>query len=312
MMFQEGTRYHIIHRGLVGAVEVPASTAVGDQLLAVDLSPVSIEQWLHRMANFEKYRFDHIIISYHPACPSTTEGALVGYFEVDVDQPMNLGQGENTLKQVLAHYTAEMGSYWTPITWVLNYREGGWFYTDSSRGEKRLTTQGIFRLVAATDVESAFSAGQLEIAYDIVFDVPELQSQDMGTWCQYSGDMVGETTTAMFGGSIDVLDEQYRDPLDVDNVIPQNTHLRYCVVAGPLTSRFQCPRGYWSVAANFVVLFWVLLLYLLVMVRTRIQIIRMLLIMAPPLLRFMLVSILQEWKQLRLLLSSPRMVLTLP
>lgn len=246
--------YSIVHSGLLGNVSIPADTSRGDMIFRIDLSPIVIEEWLSKMSNFEKYRFKHIIVSYKPTCAATEAGTICGFFEWDVDDPLTLDQDEETVRAAMAHESAEMSSVWNPF--MLHFTNGEepdeeW-YIDPSGNEPRFTTQGMFTIIAGSDFPDALEAGTLTVAYEIEFLIPELRSLNSGTWAAYAG-VANTSSSAPFGSKISSLVVEYPDPISGDQVVPQNTSIRYFNDGGePADAIFQIPRGYWEMSFSIV------------------------------------------------------------
>lgn len=242
--------YSFIHSGLLTDVEIPADTVRGDLLYRIDISPL-METWLSSMANFEKYRFKHVFITYKPTCSATEQGGLAGVFEWDVDNPLSSGNGEDTIKDVMAHQSAHMSNVWSPATYhFCNSEEPNeeWFVDPGSR-EKRFTTQGVFSLYAASDF-AALSAGQLCVAYEVELLVPEVRSTTHGTHQIYTGK--NETVNEPLGDELEIIDPHYSDPLLGYKEILGNVSVRYYTDGGtPAEWGIQIPTGFWKI--DFVV-----------------------------------------------------------
>jgi hypothetical protein len=243
--------YRMVHSGLLAPVNIPANAKKGDMIYRINLSPTVVEQWLAKMANFEKFAFEHIVVTYKPVCAATEEGAILGWFEWDVDDPLVLGQGEDSIRDAMAHESAQMGSVWQPMSWHFTNEDepAEMWYVDQTGQEARFTDQGMFSLCTAMDNgEAEFACGELLIAYSIKFQVPELRSSNTGTWGYYYGDGTGEAATP-FGSALTRFDTIYEDPFNGDETVPQNAQMIMHVVGGEYL--LQLPRGFWCVMMNF-------------------------------------------------------------
>jgi hypothetical protein len=243
-------RYVITHSGLLANVDIPANTERGDLLFRVSLDP-RIEQWLQSMSNFEKYRFNHVWIQYVPTVSTTEAGSLAAFFEWDPDDPLQTGQGEDTLREVMAHESAQLSNVWRPMTLVFH---GGdepheLWYVDSNSREKRLCEQGVFNVVAGSDFTAALSAGQLVVVYEIEFEIPELRSVTHGTFCMYDNGASTDADTP-FGDAIDAEQVVYADDLTQDEIVPQNAYVRYFKSSNLYS--MNVPDGYWVVVFRSV------------------------------------------------------------
>jgi hypothetical protein len=249
---RDGEVYTITHRGQLSTLckNCDGVSAVrGQCLFDIDISPL-IESWLQRMSAFEKYAFCDIAVSYIPNVPTTVGAKILGFFQWDIDAPLNYGQGEETIKLAMAHQSAAMVDVWTSHTWMFSNagERKDWWYVDPAGHEPRLTRQGKFSVIAATDMDDANLPtifGDLVVSYRCRFMVPELGSTITGTMISLNN-TVGTTTAAPLGTPpllhYDVID----DSVDPHYDVADNTTVRYFINAAG-NSQFQCPAGYWLV-----------------------------------------------------------------
>jgi hypothetical protein len=168
---QNGWRY--MRQEYLGLVETGVAPKLGDPIFTLDLD-THLAEWLARMANFEQYMFNNVIIKYVPGLPSTAVGSLVGTFEYDVDNLIPLGAGSATTKAMMAHETAKATDLWSEHFWVWKNENKTWLYVNRAGKEQRLAKAGRFSLVAGSDL-AVTSFGYFEIVYDVEFRVCELQ-----------------------------------------------------------------------------------------------------------------------------------------
>lgn len=245
-----GSSYRFTHSGLLCPLEIPANTQKGDMIARIALNPM-IEEWLSKMSNFEKYWFANIAVVYKPSCAATDTGTIVGFFEWDIDDPLSLGQAEDTVKDALAHESAEMTSVWSAASWLFSNADepNERYFVDPAGAEPRLTTQGQFTICAGSDFTDAISAGQLEVAYTVHFAIPEVRSHTQGTWACYHGTGLGSASISCpLGTGLGMEPIHYPDPIMGDETVPQNTAVKTFSDGGsPADVRYQLPAGYWIV-----------------------------------------------------------------
>jgi hypothetical protein len=248
--------YSFIHSGIIGEVSIPGSTKRGDQLLRVDLTPSTLETWLSAMANFEKYRFKNIVVTYVPMCAATEPGAVCGFFEWDVDNPLSVGQGEDSLKDAMAHYSSMLSGVWSPFTCHFNSKEEPTeeWYVGSAGVERRLATQGTFTLIAASDFDDALEAGQLMVAYEIEFFIPEVRSNLDGHWTHHRSLAANNDEDNPFGtepGHFLEYPVYYEDPISGALPVGLNASLKQYFHGTPAVDDYsmQLEEGFWIVAA---------------------------------------------------------------
>jgi hypothetical protein len=250
-----GDIYTITHRGQLSTLckNCDGATAMrGECLFDIDITP-TIESWLQRMSAFEKYSFTDIAVTYIPNVPTTVGAKILGFFQWDVDAPLNYGQGEETIKVAMAHQSAAMVDVWTSHTWLFSSagERKDWWYVDGAGHEPRLTRQGTFSIIAATDMDDAnlpTTFGDLIVSYRCKFMVPELGSSQTGEFASYKG-VSGWTNAHPLGTSIEpylTYDTSVKPSYDVAD----NVTMRYYVPSSGTYSGFgvcQLPAGYWIV-----------------------------------------------------------------
>jgi hypothetical protein len=251
-----GGMYRFSHRGELGALTSSprGSTATrGEVLYTTDLTP-AVEEWVQRMSAFEKYRFRNVAVTYNPNVPTTVGGKILGLFEWDIDAPLNFGQGEETIRVAMAHQSAAMVDLWTPHTWLFSSRNEtkDWWYVDQAGHEPRLTRQGRFTVLAASDMDDAdlpVVFGDLTITYEIEFMVPELSSQPSGSYAFYSG-ATSCTPTNPWGTVIGTADS-YDQGCVPAYLVPTNVAASY-VLSTTGTYYWNLPAGYWIATYRIV------------------------------------------------------------
>lgn len=241
--------YKFIHQDVIGAVSIKAGTKRGDLLFRMEISP-KMAKWLSKVGQFTKYRFVHCFLSYVPTSASIEEGAIILLPEWDVDSPVLGGNGEDTVKQAMAHEAALMTSVWRPaVTHFSNADEPEeYYFVDDMSYEKRLSVQGLFSIYAASDFDKDLEAGQLQITYEVDFDVPDVGNLTDGFWQLLYSSEENATHQQPLGDNPRVGVIVYQDPLAGSLEVPQNLRISYHTTGGsPNEWGIELPYGYWIV-----------------------------------------------------------------
>jgi hypothetical protein len=241
--------YIFCHSDVLDTVSISASTVKGALLKRYDIAP-HIATWLGAMANFEKYRFHNLFITYQPTCGTATPGSIIIMPEKDVDDPLGCGNGEETVKDCMAHQMAVMSTLWSSATVHFNNSDdpSEFWFVDPAGREKRWTTQGLLSIVAGTDFAEGVEPGQLILTYEIEYRVPEVRSMSHGQYSMYKG-VTNVDNDHMFGDTWASEPLLYRDPVLGYEIVPQNSRIRVFYYEEPLgfyTYQFQLPPGYWA------------------------------------------------------------------
>jgi hypothetical protein len=224
-----------------------ASFLRGDLMFSIPLNP-KVELWCQRLAAFERFRFVNVAVSYCPNVPTTAGAKICGYYESDIESPIIVGEGEATIRQVMSHEGASMVDIWTGHSWVRSASsDQEMFYTGSSNHEPRLANQGMFSVVAGTDMDDVnlpAILGDLTISYEIEFAKPSLGDSDYGEETVFGSSMVGCTAALPFGDAIKFF-AQY-DPSTTE-VFSDTVPVAY----DPVTGHMRVPRGYYHFEVQF-------------------------------------------------------------
>lgn len=245
----------ITHSGFLGALSrknlsTGADSVRGDLLYRVSLDPY-IEGWLAKMANFERYRFRNIAITFHPALPTILSGRVMGFFESDVNNPTTGGLGDATMKEAAAHTSAIMVDCWVPHTWVYSFHDGEWLYVSGTCHEPRTSKAGVFSIIAGTDFPSADYPeilGDLLISYEVEFRNPELNATiPYGSYISVNG---FDSMTRDYPFGIKPYSDAFIDGTAVpEYTIPTEISYTYTLVGPGVVggSWFRVPAGYYAV-----------------------------------------------------------------
>lgn len=150
----------------------------GDILATLLIHPLSF--FKTRLAQFselyERYRFRKVNFWYKPSANATQSGQLIGYGDYDPDQILSENTEDN-LSIAAAHLGQSVCKIWEtrsfPFGIVDNYTS---LFTDFSGIDDRLIYQGIYYLLAGSEIDPTVSAlGNLYIEYEIEMIIPVLQ-----------------------------------------------------------------------------------------------------------------------------------------
>jgi hypothetical protein len=162
------------------SVSVPTNTKMGDVLVDQLITPVAMTAT--RMSQFaslfDKYVFTDIRFQYKPIVPVTQEGSMIGFCDYDPSDDMVDGIQSN-VRRAATHLGSSFTQYYQKDSWGLKeIKKDSLFFCDPSHSDERLTTQGRFILVAASDVNTGGSAalemGLLVIKYKLHFYITQL------------------------------------------------------------------------------------------------------------------------------------------
>lgn len=173
-------------REFIGALKVTDTQKMGDHLLRQYLSPQDLTGT--RIAVFsrlyEKYRFRRAVVHYVPMVGSTKAGTIIGFIDVDPDDPPVTGtQSVRTAESATG---AQMNHIFQKGAYRLPTRDGNgeFFFTDPGT-DQRLYRQGLIDIVAVSDFLEAQTIGFLYLEYEIEFKVSHTTGASLanfGSW----------------------------------------------------------------------------------------------------------------------------------
>jgi len=148
----------------------------GDILEAILVSPSSLLQTrLNQFAPlYQRYRFAKLAFYYEPTANATQSGQLIGFTDYDVDAPLQ-GNSADNVSIAAAHLGQAVCQIWEGQTFPFGVVDDlPMLYTSLEGEEDRLIYQGLFYLLAATSLGNDLPLGNLYIAYECEFSVPQL------------------------------------------------------------------------------------------------------------------------------------------
>lgn len=155
----------------------------GDILTTLLINPSLFSET--RLAQFAKlyqrYRFRKLEFWYKPTANATQSGQLIGFADYDPDNLITVNSSAN-LSIAAAHLGQSTNKIWEtaayPFGIVDDYTS---LFVDSESNELRLAIQGVYYLLAASDIASTVtSLGNIYIDYIIEFYIPLLHPVGVG------------------------------------------------------------------------------------------------------------------------------------
>lgn len=169
---------------LIGSVNVPAYGAgVGDILFRHLINPSVFART--RIAQFaplyQRYRFKKLLFVYEPIANATQSGQIIGFADYDPDNILDSDDVEN-VQTAAAHYGEKISQVWEARAFrfgVDDVNDGfTTLYTSTTDAEARLIYQGVFYLIAASDLfkgsPTTTPLGNIYIQYEVEFSIPQL------------------------------------------------------------------------------------------------------------------------------------------
>jgi len=155
-----------------------AGSAPGDLLATLLINPSNFSQT--RLVEFSKlyqrYRFRKLNFYYKPIANSTQSGQIIGFGDYDPDNIISTNSPDN-ISLAAAHLGQRTGKIWETVRFPFGVVDDyTTLYVDTNAAEKRLSYQGVYYLLAASDIESDIGPlGNLYVDYEVEFSIPLLQ-----------------------------------------------------------------------------------------------------------------------------------------
>lgn len=248
-------RVKVVHSGLLGSLSRAPNgvdAVRGDKLMRVAITP-DIEPWLRRVCAYQKYRFRNVAITLQPSVPTTSAGRVLGCFEADVDNPITTGEGEATVNALATSTSSVIVDIWSPHTFVKSFRDdqNEWYYASQSGVEQRTNQQGLFTLVAASDMDADVPDvfADVIVTYEVELDEPILApAPELGMSANVAG-ATSMTVALPFGTAPTVEAYHLLNSSVRGGVVPQSLPYYYENSSGSL---FRFPVGYYFAAIKLV------------------------------------------------------------
>jgi len=154
----------------------------GDILSTILINPSLFTQTrLYQFALlYQRYRFRHLNFWFKPIANATQSGQLIGFADYDPDNILT-GNGAENISIAAAHLGQMTGKIWEttqfPFGIVDDYTS---LFVDADASELRLAIQGVFYLLAASEISSDISAlGNIYVDYQVEFYIPLLLDKSL-------------------------------------------------------------------------------------------------------------------------------------
>jgi hypothetical protein len=173
----------------IGAVSSSeAGNLAGDLLFTQRIQPKMFEQTrLEQIAPlYQRYRFKRVSFIYEPTANATQGGQLLGFCDFDADSVIIENSPAN-LQRAAAHEGQAVTQIWQKQVFSMGQSPSFTdLFTDTNGDDPRLFIQGVFYLMAGTDLPAGIPLGTIYVDYEIEFTIPQL----------------GNTTTAVHAGVV--------------------------------------------------------------------------------------------------------------
>lgn len=220
---------------VLGAVSSGTGCKAGDLLFVQKINP---SLFLHtRLAQFaplyQRYRFKKVRFVYEPIASATQSGQVLGFCDFDVDAlisentPLNIQRGAahqgQAISQIWDYRQFDMGQ--SPTFTDL--------FTDPYGDEPRLFIQGVFYLIAASDIVENLPLGNIYVEYEIEYSIPQLGA-DTNYLRGWSGTFGTVTPTAAPDGNIFWGQVSHQGESNISLLWPDQNHgaLRFEAILG--------------------------------------------------------------------------------
>jgi len=182
----------------LASINTPLSppTNKGDLLKTILINPTSfVDTRLKQFAPlYQRYRFKRLTFIYEPTAPATAAGQLIGYGDYDVDNLLTVDDPSN-INQAAAHAGQAICQVWELQSFPFGIRDDytTLFTSLTGAAENRLVYQGVYYLLAATDLPPSLACGNIYVDYEVEFYIPQLGSSAIAT--SWSYEATGEAST---------------------------------------------------------------------------------------------------------------------
>lgn len=180
--------------------------AEGDILARILINPsVFVQTRLKQWAGlYQRYTFNRAIIRFQADANATQSGSLVGYVDYDVDNLL-LNDDPLNVQKAAAHFAERPTKIWESRDFPMGKVDEftNYFINTTQGTENRLVYQGVFYLIAATDLPANSAIGTLYFDYEVAFSIPALENVEDDFYFQLAleGDSDG-SSSAPFGGAV--------------------------------------------------------------------------------------------------------------
>lgn len=151
----------------------------GDILETILINPTTFEntRLIQFSRLYQRYRFRKMNFVYEPIANATVSGQLIGFGDYDVDNII-VGNDPSNVSFAAAHVGNVNTQVWEPCRFPFGVLDDFTTLFTSTNGgqEDRLIYQGVYYLLAASDLPSLTALGNIYIEYEIELNIPILES----------------------------------------------------------------------------------------------------------------------------------------
>lgn len=151
--------------------------APGYILCQQEISPSKIlGTRLHQFSGmYQRYRFNKVTFIYDPIANTTQSGQLLGFCDFDAAVPLEQ-EDANNLHIAAAHQGQAICQIWEKQTFSMSQSRTftDLFVDDLESDDPRLSVQGVFYLLTASDMPESIPLGNIYMSYEIEYSIPNL------------------------------------------------------------------------------------------------------------------------------------------
>jgi hypothetical protein len=172
----------VIMRGTeyLGQISTGADVVTtGNILASILINPLSFPKTRLRYysATYQRYRFTKAHIVYVADANATQSGSVIGFMDYDVDNRLTVDDPGN-VNRAAAQYAQQPSKIWQSQRYALGIVDE---YTDlfvntTDGSEDRLVYQGVWSLIAATELPTSSALGTIYLDYEIELSIPSLEN----------------------------------------------------------------------------------------------------------------------------------------
>lgn len=166
----------------LGQISTGAEGAsTGEILSTILINPRIFEETRLKQISsmYQRYRFTKAHIIYQADANATQSGSVIGFMDYDVDSLLT-GDDPANVSKAAAQFAQQPNKIWQTQRYALGQVDS---YTDlfintTAGKEDRLVYQGVWYLIAATELPPDSALGTIYIDYEVELSIPSLENID--------------------------------------------------------------------------------------------------------------------------------------
>jgi len=190
----------------LGDLNVGANVKAGDVLFDQVIAPgafntTRLQQFSYL---FDKYLFEDVKFQYNPLVSANTDGGIVAFPDYDPDDDLLPSGGEENVRKAVAHLGYKVDQLWDKQDWELKtLKKDTMLFCDPTTSDDRLTQQGRFTILSATDFAGAVAgAGLVTMKYKCHFFITQMDQQTTVGSAYHATNGASVSAAAPLGSSI--------------------------------------------------------------------------------------------------------------